>query len=180
MAQSYTFLRTPVVGRVPTLAQLALGQLAINLADGKLFLRQGTGISTDVLLDVAHPGVAQLPASVQTNLNVASVSGVLTASMVLWTIPIVQPCTVPANFAGALGYARTAGTGGTALTLSYLRSGTKTPIGTLTFAAADHALTLSFQPALALLAGDVLLLDGPATPDAALADFGITLPTIKA
>ena len=43
--------RTAVAGRVPTTAQLDLGELAINTADGKLFLKQSLN-SVESIIDV--------------------------------------------------------------------------------------------------------------------------------
>ena len=110
---------------------------------------------------------------------VLSVPGGLTAAAVLWTVAMVQPVIVPANFAGSSGYARTPGTGITVLTLRYSRAGAISPIGTVSFATGATAATFSVQAAVALAIGDVLLLDGPAAADATLAGFGVTILTTK-
>lgn len=43
--------RTTVAGRVPTTAQLAVGELAVNVTDGKLYLKKATG-GVESIVDV--------------------------------------------------------------------------------------------------------------------------------
>jgi hypothetical protein len=43
--------RTTVAGRVPTTAQLAAGELAVNVTDGKLYLKKATG-GVESIIDV--------------------------------------------------------------------------------------------------------------------------------
>ena len=47
--------RTTVVGRVPTAAQLAAGELAVNVTDGKLYLKRVSGAETIVELGQVGP-----------------------------------------------------------------------------------------------------------------------------
>ena len=42
MANTLQVKRTTVAGRVPTTAQLAAGELAVNVTDGKLYLKKTT------------------------------------------------------------------------------------------------------------------------------------------
>lgn len=47
MANTFKLKRTPVAGRVPTLENLELGELAVNTHDGKVFLKKSAdGIET--------------------------------------------------------------------------------------------------------------------------------------
>jgi hypothetical protein len=39
-------------GKVPTLSDLALRELAVNTTDGKLYLRKGDGTGTDIIVDI--------------------------------------------------------------------------------------------------------------------------------
>ena len=43
MSTTIKLRRSAVAGRIPTTAQLALGELAINTADGKIYIKQETG-----------------------------------------------------------------------------------------------------------------------------------------
>jgi len=43
-----------VSGKLPALSDLSLRELAVNTADGKLFIRKGTGISTDSIIDLTN------------------------------------------------------------------------------------------------------------------------------
>src|SRR5262249_46738552 len=89
--------------------------------------------------------------------------------------PLPQAFTVPANFAGSLGFAGTVPTSDAVFEVGYVRAGTYHTIGHVTFAASDAALTLSAQAAVALLAGDILRLNAPDPQDATLADCGVTI-----
>jgi hypothetical protein len=51
MANTLLVKRTTVAGRVPTTAQLAAGELAVNVTDGKLYLKRTTG-GIDSIIDV--------------------------------------------------------------------------------------------------------------------------------
>lgn len=51
MANTLLVKRTTVAGRVPTTAQLAAGELAVNVTDGKLYLKKTTG-GVDSIIDV--------------------------------------------------------------------------------------------------------------------------------
>ena len=55
MANALLIKRTTVAGRVPGTAQLAAGELAVNVADGKLFLKRVSGSETVVELGQTGP-----------------------------------------------------------------------------------------------------------------------------
>jgi hypothetical protein len=48
-------------GKEPTLSELSLRELAVNTADGKLFLRKGDGTGTDKIIEVTAPLKASEP-----------------------------------------------------------------------------------------------------------------------
>jgi hypothetical protein len=50
MANNIKFKRSAVPGRVPTVADLALGEIAVNTYDGKLFLKQNKNDSTESII----------------------------------------------------------------------------------------------------------------------------------
>lgn len=182
---------TPTAGLlIPAVDTVAVTNVQFTLGALKLFINGGgapgpgvfttlTALVGGVQTDMTHPLLGVLPTSVQAAPIVLSVPGGLTAAAVLWTVAMVQPVIVPANFAGSSGYARTPGTGITVLTLRYSRAGAISPIGTVSFATGATAATFSVQAAVTLAIGDVLLLDGPAAADATLAGFGVTILTTK-
>ena len=57
MAGRIRIRRSTVAGKIPTALQLAAGELAFNLPDGKLFLKQDdpSGIGTRVISINANP-----------------------------------------------------------------------------------------------------------------------------
>ena len=55
MANTVLVKRTTVAGRVPTAAQLAAGELAVNVPDGKLFLKRVSGAETVIELGQTGP-----------------------------------------------------------------------------------------------------------------------------
>jgi len=52
MATTIKLKSSSVTGQAPTTSNLALRELAINTADGKLYLRQGTGAVGDTIIDL--------------------------------------------------------------------------------------------------------------------------------
>ncbi len=55
MANTLLLKRTTVAGRVPSTAQLAAGELAVNVSDGKLYLKRVSGAETVVELGQTGP-----------------------------------------------------------------------------------------------------------------------------
>jgi hypothetical protein len=56
MANTLLVKRTTVAGRVPTTAQLAAGELAVNVTDGKLYLKKTTS-GVESIVDVTAGGM---------------------------------------------------------------------------------------------------------------------------
>ena len=121
---------------------------------------------------------AALPVDVQVVPIPFAFSGMPLAGQVIH-IPLVIGLTIPANFAGTLGYAATPATADAAFVLAYIRAGTPTTIGTITIAAGSSAATLSTQAAVDLLVGDILRLTAPSPQDATLANASITLLALR-
>ena len=90
-------------------------------------------------------------------------------------VPVTKSVEIPANFAGTIGYADTAPTATAIFHLAFLRAGSPTSIGTLSFLATQQSLTLSTQALVSLEAGDVLRLTAPSSPDSTLANVSISL-----
>ena len=57
MATTIKLKSSSVTGQAPSLANLSLRELAINTADGKLYVRQGTGIGTDIVVDLRQRSI---------------------------------------------------------------------------------------------------------------------------
>lgn len=57
MATTIKLKSSSVAGQAPSLANLSLRELAINTADGKLYVRQGTGIETDTVVDLRQRSI---------------------------------------------------------------------------------------------------------------------------
>ena len=57
MATTIKLKSSSVAGQAPSLANLSLRELAINTADGNLYVRQGTGIGTDTVVDLRQRSI---------------------------------------------------------------------------------------------------------------------------
>ena len=57
MATTIKLKSSSITGQAPSLANLSLRELAINTADGKLYVRQGTGIGTDIVVDLRQRSI---------------------------------------------------------------------------------------------------------------------------
>ena len=57
MATSIKLKSSAVAGQAPSLANLDLRELAINTTDGKLFVRQGTGVGGDTIVDLRQRSI---------------------------------------------------------------------------------------------------------------------------
>ncbi|WP_375568358.1 tail fiber domain-containing protein [Seohaeicola saemankumensis] len=62
MANTVLVKRSTQAGRIPTTAQIAAGELAVNVADGKLFLKRISGTESIVELGQTGPQGVQGPA----------------------------------------------------------------------------------------------------------------------
>lgn len=101
----------------------------------------------------------------------AYVAGTPGASQVVLERLFAITVTLPASLTGSLAKAGTAATASTTFTIA--KNGLA--IGTLVFAASATVPTVSFASAVTFLAGDVLTVTAPATPDATLANIAVVL-----
>jgi microcystin-dependent protein len=114
------------------------------------------------------------PASDITGLRITPyvfVAGTGTNGEEVLRLALPAACQFPAGAAGSYGVARVAATGTT--TYSVKKNGTE--FGTVEWAGAATTATVTIAGATSFAAGDVLSIEGPATADATLEDFGITL-----
>lgn len=54
MADKILHKRSLISGTIPTTASLSVGELAINVADGKLYIRQSSSLSDNILIPRNH------------------------------------------------------------------------------------------------------------------------------
>jgi hypothetical protein len=99
------------------------------------------------------------------------IAGSPTASQIVYERIFAITVTLPASLTGSLGKAGTAATASTTFTIK--KNGTA--IGTIVFGASATVPTFSFTAAVTFLAGDVLSIVAPATPDATLANIALVL-----
>lgn len=94
-----------------------------------------------------------------------------TASEVILRHPAAVTFELPSGIPNSQFKAGTAATAQTIFTLK--KNGGA--IGTATFAIAATSATIAFTPASSFAVGDILTIEGPASPDATLADLGFTI-----
>lgn len=94
-------------------------------------------------------------------------------------ISIAQAVTIPANFANCIGYSDTRASSSSVFNVGYIRSGSYTAIGTITFTNASSTPSFSTQAAVSLLAGDIIKVTAPSPQDPNLANIAITLLATK-
>ncbi|MDX5368169.1 MAG: hypothetical protein LPL29_02230 [Alphaproteobacteria bacterium] len=66
MASYVLHRRTLTPGAIPSLAQIQLGELVLNVSDGKVYMRVGDGSGTDTVIEVGKEQItvsATAPAS---------------------------------------------------------------------------------------------------------------------
>ena len=126
-------------------------------------------------LVVGPVGYSQLPSGVQEVAIWGFVQGAVPAATRVLVMPVVSKLLIPANLAGSAGYAFGAPTGAKTVTLAYLRSGSPTTVGALSWAVSAHAATLPTSAAVALIPGDTLYATTSGGADATWADMGFSL-----
>ena len=95
--------------------------------------------------------------------------------------PVSFPVTIPANLAGTVFMTNTVAAGSSLFTLNKLTSaGAVTTLGTITVTAGTRATVTLSGAGGSLAIGDAFVMVAPATQDATLADFGITVQAIRA
>jgi hypothetical protein len=97
--------------------------------------------------------------------------GTLLANEVLYRYQATEGFTIPAGMTGSLGSSGTAATATPALSIK--KNGAS--VGTATWSAAGTTATLAMASPTAMVAGDILTVVAPASPDATLADVSLTM-----
>jgi len=145
--------------------------LFASLADNQI-IRWDAGSSKFVNSAITY---AMLPSEVQ-NVPIALPYDSYSENQVR-LVAITQAMQLPANFSGTYAIADTAATGSVDFTIQRQRSGVNTTIGTVTLT--PSGFTLSTQAAANFIVGDALRVVAPASVDATLANFCLTLVFLK-
>nr|CAX84103.1 conserved uncharacterized protein [uncultured bacterium] len=138
----------------------------VTLAPGERAVVYCDGTNVVEVLRAAPTGVAAAPFDVGCSFN-----GMPGASAVLLRLPMVRAVTFPADMAGSRGIAGTAATA--SATFDLRRNGAA--FATMTFAAGASTATFAAASETAFVAGDLLSITSPATPDTTLSDLGLVL-----
>ena len=135
----------------------------------------GAGFANFATLVGGKVPYSELPASLAALPLVCSIPGTPGSAITLWYIPVVNLLTIAAGFAGSLAIAAIAATAASTFTLSYIRGGVTTAIGTIVFGAGSTTGTFSASSLYTAALGDILLLTSPTIADITLANIGITV-----
>lgn len=100
-----------------------------------------------------------------------SITAVPPANTIFLTFVGTVSWSLPLNLTGSMARTSTTATGATSLLIK--KNGTQ--IGTINFAAGATSGTFTFATATSFVAGDILTIVAPSTPDTTLANVGITL-----
>lgn len=94
------------------------------------------------------------------------------AAFEILRVPVTRQINLPAGLLGSQAVCETAATADATLNIKRISGGVTTTIGTIKFAAGAFVGTFTFDSAVTLLQGDILLIVAPSVQDSTLATIG--------
>lgn len=170
MAAIIKHKRSAVASAQPIPAGLAEGEIALNTADVKLFFKNA---ADQVIAINDWDNIFNKPAEPY-DIG-ATTNGSPTASLVLLRYPFPRAVTFPAGMLDSQGVAIIAATAQTDFDI--LKNGVS--FGTMRFAASATTATFIAASSTSFVAGDVLSVVAPATPDVTLSNIGFSLAGVR-
>ena len=131
-------------------------------------------IVVDVIMGSGPISYPQLPAAVQQVPLSFPVAGRPPSGNAVY-VPMPWALSIPDGLTGAVVYADTPPTDDAAFVVNRISGGVAVELGTITIEAGSQTACALAGSGGALVVGDVLQLVAPLTPDATLADLGITI-----
>lgn len=152
------------------------GDMWFDSTSAQTYVWYDDGTSSQWVIMVALPPPSISPYFV----GFSFVGGVLAANQLLGLHKVTRASTIPANFLNSVAGATADATASTVITVAQALSATPktfTQIGTITVAAGSINCTFATTGGApkTLAVGDVLRVQGPATPDSTLSNFYCTL-----
>jgi len=144
-----------------------------------LTINRATGLATVAADPTAALGVATKQYTDSRPVGIAFPFTGVPAAGAKISAPVAFAIVVPSSLAGTVGYFDIPPTGAAVFTLNKISGGTTTALGTITTTAGSKTAVTLAGAGGSLAIGDALQIVAPSTPDATLADLGITIQVTR-